>query len=922
MTTLPSVRASGAGAALAVQPAALAKKLVDVLKNAPPGSAPVVLVRAAPRWPYDTLLTLDDGRQVQVSACVSPLAVWDRLVTHDRKTPLALLTDLDVQELGAGVLSRVWQERLETVEPWDLICHEFGASGVSGELLDGSWAWVAEALLDARPTDGWTPVGGGMLGLDTVLRQLAAVRLGLDQLDATADDLDLALLLRWSSVPGLPDALWSLRAIERDGLTRWLQRQFGAPAYAVFALVAAGHAADALPLGLVCQAVWAGAGEAVLRARGRIEHWFATPIDDATIAAFASAACDVAIDLLDRPLTADASQLANQALARAEELLTQFGAREAASHGDLLLAGVEARLGVLASTIRDLLANPRRGGGLAAAEDALGHLAAHPLARRDTARMERARMAARLLRWLQVDCPPPASVADGIDRQISQWGWVDRALAEVWLGDDRHTELAAAYTTLYRRAAVRRQQADEAFATKLAAWTASGPGSGADEPLLVETLLPNVLAPFGRKGARPVLFVVLDGMSAAVAIELADQLVRDGWSEYDPVGGDGVARRRGVVAALPTITAVSRTSLFAAALRTGDQDTERRLFNGHRWWRTGEPALFHKEPTSANVIAAIASDRPVIAVVINTVDEALGPGREAEEAGWDLSRLGPLRTLLRHARNAGRAVILTSDHGHVLDHDGQLRTPGEPAKARYRDGIAPVGPGEVELAGPRVVTDTQRIVALWDTQVRYRHRKAGYHGGASLAEVTIPLLAYAPRGAQPPAGWVAVDSRPPNWWTPPAPTSAPSPPALTKTRSKPRTKPTPARERLEVLFDLPATAPTPELAEPASIASATGLVDAVLASEVFLAQHKLTARRIDTRKIRAVLATLDDSGGVAPLSVVAERAGEPQHRANGFLTVLQRIFNIDGFEILALVDDGRTVRLDLPRLRQQFGIST
>jgi hypothetical protein len=143
VTSPPTVRAPGAGAALVVQPAALAKTLADVLKHTPPGSAPVVLVRAAPHWPHDALLTLDNGRQVQISACVSPLAVWDRLVTHDGKTPLALLTDLDVQELGAGVLSRVWQERLETVEPWDLICHEFGASGVSGELLDGSWAWVA-----------------------------------------------------------------------------------------------------------------------------------------------------------------------------------------------------------------------------------------------------------------------------------------------------------------------------------------------------------------------------------------------------------------------------------------------------------------------------------------------------------------------------------------------------------------------------------------------------------------------------------------------------------------------------------------------------------------------------------------------------------------------------------------------------------
>jgi hypothetical protein len=910
------------GGPLAVAPSALAKKLVSVLRNAPDKPAPVVLVRAAPDWPYDPVLALDGGREVQVSACVSPLAVWDRLAAHDGRVPLAILTDLDVQQLGFGILSRIWQRQIETVEPWDVISQEFGASGIEGELTEQSWAWVAEALLDARPPHGWTQLGGGMLGLDTALRQLAGVRLGLDRLAATPDDLDVPLLLRWTTVPGLPQALWSLREAERDGLVRWLRRQLGAAADAIFSLVAAGHAADALPLGLVCQAVWAGAGESALRAQGRIEHWFGGRVDDAAVGALATAAGDLLAELVDRS-SDDDGPLADRVLIRAEDLLTQFGAGAAAASGDFLLSGFEARLGSLAQAIEDALRHgATTAGGLAAAEVATDQVQLHRLARREPSRVERARMALRLLRWLSIDTPVPASVADGIDRQIAEWAWVDRALSDLWLGDDQHPRLAAAYRRLYRYATGRRKQLDAAFAQRLAAWTSAGPAEGPEEPLLVERLLPTVLAPFGKRDAKPLLFIVLDGMSAAVAVELAEQLTREAWVEYDPIGptNGGTARRRGVVAALPTITAVSRTSLFAAQLCHGDQSTEQRTFTAHRWWRAGGPMLFHKEPTSEPLIAAVTSDCPVVAVVINTVDDALGPGREAEESGWDVSRLGALRTLLRHARAAGRAVLLTSDHGHVLDRGGELRTPNEQAKARFREGIAPVVDGEVKLSGPRVVAGNNRIVALWDTDVRYRQRRAGYHGGASLAEVTIPLLAYVPMGAKPPAGWVAVDTQPPDWWVRPAVPTTPTAQEATSslmTVRRSRGRPAGVTQIGAGLFEI-----SPAGAVETGAVATGALSNAVLETEVFLAQHKLTARRIDVRKIRDVLVALETAGGRLPLAVIADRAGEPQHRAVGFLTTLQRIFNMDGIEVLALIDDGRTVTLDEALLREQFGVRT
>ncbi|WP_226962397.1 hypothetical protein [Streptomyces sp. C8S0] len=65
-------------------------------------------------------------------------------------------------------------------------------------------------------------------------------------------------------------------------------------------------------------------------------------------------------------------------------------------------------------------------------------------------------------------------------------------------------------------------------------------------------------------------------MSAAIANELGEELRRS-WAEYDPLP-EGAPLRRAMAAALPTVTAVSRTSLFAGTLTKGTQADEKRLF--------------------------------------------------------------------------------------------------------------------------------------------------------------------------------------------------------------------------------------------------------------------------------------------------------------------------------------------------------
>ncbi|HEX6968591.1 MAG TPA: BREX-2 system phosphatase PglZ [Micromonosporaceae bacterium] len=905
---------------LRISPVALTQKVQQQLDQHRNGTPyPVMVIRAEPVWTHDPTLTLADGRHARVVACPSPLAIWEQLVAERGEEVLVLLTDRTQTELGTGILSQVFRQQVITVEPWDLVVNAFGAQYPDAALEAESWA--GEALLDAMPPGGWPRLAGTVLPRDVALRHLAAVRLNLPRLDAEPDDLDATLLLRWSTLPGAVEAFGLLRATEREGLARWLATTYGRPAAALIALINAGNGTDALPLALVCDALWTTDTPDALRARGRVDGYFgdASPGDE-VVRSFAEAGVHVVTGMLTARDDVTARRQAHAVLDRAEELLVQFGAAGCAGHSRILRSGFTQRISAVADALLTAVRQPSADPGLDAHIEAL---AAHQLAETETRRIRRARMAHRLVRWLATQTTPPASVADGIDRQIAEWGWVDRALGEIWAGEDVHPGLQAAFRDVYRRAYERRRELDRAFAQRLAAWTAAG--SPPDDLLTVETLLPRVVVPLLKSG-RPTLLVVLDGMSAAVAIELAEQL-SEHLVEYDPLAGSGPGRRRGAVAGLPTLTAVSRTSLFAGTLLNGNQATEKQIFDQKRW---GEARIFHKKPaqggageTFATELAeAIAGTDRLVAVVINTVDESLSYGREGDEPGWTVEDVGFLRSLLDLARSNGRAVIITSDHGHVLDRGSELVRAPDAASARHRLGPDPARDGEVELTGPRVIAPDNRVVALWDPGLRYRPGRAGYHGGASLAEVTVPLLAFLmPNATEIPTGWAAVDSREPEWWRTTAPVSRPQQPL-----PPPRTLPKPRRRTVEpagsVLFDIPAPAQpdlTPTATATGAGAAGDGLVAALLQTELFAAQRALTPRPLPVSKIEAALTALLDSN-VLPTVVVAARAGEPAIRATGFVVTLQRILNVDNYPVLSLIDNNRTVRLDVALLREQFNL--
>ncbi|WP_431904574.1 BREX-2 system phosphatase PglZ [Micromonospora carbonacea] len=929
-TEEPVGRVVARPAALPVNPGALAQRIGQQLRAHPPreGSPPVVLVAAAPVWPHDPVLAVGGDRRVRVVPCPSVLAVWEQVaLPHDEA--VVLLTDVPQHDLGTGILSRVFRRRVIHLDPWALVAESFGARHVDSRLV--SLPWAGTALVEAMPAKGWPRLTGTVLERDTALRHLAAERLGLARLGVEPDDLDVTGLLWWTTLPGAADLLTSLPEAERAGLVTWLTEVFGAPLRALSTLLAVDRLADAMPLGLVCEALWSpavGADPDTLRAQGRVEQYFGNPpLPTAVVTSFAAATDRATVDLLQAAARNDAwlpsaRQASHAVLDRAEELLTMFGAQEPGRTSRILRTGFTHRLGAVATTVQAALRALDHADrqpepvpvALDAAHAAIAALESHHLSGSYPHRAERARMALRLLRWLATDADQPTGVADGIERQVAEWGWVDLALEHVWAGDDAHPGLGRAYRAVHDRARDRRRDFDGVFAEQLARWTRDGSPGG--HLLTVETVLPRIVAPVVRESTRPVLLVVVDGMSAAVAAGLGAELATLGWVEYDPLGG---TRRRGAVAALPTVTSASRASLLSAALGEGDQATERAAFRQHPLWRGRRAELFHKGTVHGNagevlherLVQALSEVDMLVGVVVNTVDDALDHGRESADAGWQLANLGPLRTLLDHARYHGRAVIITSDHGHVLERDGEQRTVVAAASARHRTDPTPPADGEVELVGSRVVADGQRVVALWDAGLRYLPRRAGYHGGASLAEVTVPMLALLPLGAAAPTGWRPVAAQEPPWWTAPvAGHEAPSPPppardGRDRAGRKPKTT-IPPRDTA-ALFDLPA-------------APDVSLLDRLFASEMFDAQHALTPRRVPIGKIRGALAALIDNNGVLPTVLLAERAGEQPGRANGFVATLQRILNVDNFPVLSQVDDGRTVRLDVPLLCRQFGV--
>jgi hypothetical protein len=160
-----------------------------------------------------------------------------------------------------------------------------------------------------------------------------------------------------------------------------------------------------------------------------------------------------------------------------------------------------------------------------------------------------------------------------------------------------------------------------------------------------------------------------------------------------------------------------------------------------------------------------------------------------------------------------------------------------------------------------------------------------------------------------PEGWVYRPLAAPTWWN-----AEPSLPAMSPTPARPRPAP-PTRTPQPTLFE-PEPAPA---AEPVS-AGVDTWVTTLLAGPTFVAQRQRLPRPIPDERIAGYLRHIHHNGGEIPLATLATRTGEPPDQLRMTLTMLQRLLNVDGTEILAVRGD-QTVELNTSLLAIQFEVA-
>jgi len=429
------------------------------------------------------------------------------------------------------------------------------------------------------------------------------------------------------------------------------------------------------------------------------------------------------------------------------------------------------------------------------------------------------------------------------------------------------------------------------------------------------------------------LLLVMDGLSTSIYRELFTRINNLGWVEMVPANA---AHPLIGVAALPTVTEVSRTSLLCGRLALGTAANEKTGFASHpallAHSRTEvPPRLFHKgdlaESTnlSQEVRATIANPQQrVVGVVYNAVDDHLS-GPDQLNQRWALEDLRLLLPLLREAREARRVVVITADHGHLLE-DGTTQVSGASApdkiSDRWRPGRDARAPHEVAYSGGRVVTadNSKAVVCLWGESTRYAGRKNGYHGGVSPQEVTVPLSVIVPLGMNL-VGWQLAPPAQPEWWElphlapVPAPAMAPAPEARPTGRKAPA--PPVAQPSLFEPHEVPAAQPT------TASAPFDDWIGALLASSIYASQRQLAARvALPDDKMRLLLISLSERGGKLSRAALAQRLSLPDVRLGGLLSAVRRMLNVDQAPVLTVDETAGTIELNKVLLLQQFRVGT
>jgi hypothetical protein len=900
--------------------AQLRTHIAAVRQKVPAERMGVIGLRTSDTWDGPPAVDYE-GQTYDVVQVGSVLAAREAvLAAAGREEFTVLLTPLEPVEFGQDLLARLAGGRLYPIDLWESVRGLFRAKQIDPTVRGKS---IAQALLDHTPATGYPPVPAGVLDSATVWRALYwhAFLMG-------DGELDLSRLLLWAATNPAGVARYRSSANElREALRERVVATLGPAAGAVLAFVDSGHAQDSLALGIVCGVLFHG-GDAPAELResaARLERFHSNaPIPTGVGEQMARAAAEALRDSVGDHAGGLISHLA-----RGDQILREVRADRHAWLSDLTPLGLEQRLERLAQAVEQALASCRAGdeksaaSGVRRCEELAGKVTGHALIQSVPGRLESVRMATRLLRWLARPAGKVGDFAAHVNSFRDDHAFADWA-REVVSGGDDQPAVTGAYRALEQAVRERRRAFNSSFATGLAEVTARP--SMSQGVILVERFLDAVLTPLAEAGNR-LLVIVLDGMSWAVAHELLPGLRRAHWQELTYLK-DGLPPP-GLLAAIPSVTEVSRTSLLTGQHRRGAADEEKRLFTEHpalsaACARRHPPVLLHKAELTEGSRGGLSeqasqvilnADKRVVGVVINAIDDRLAGAQQVRDR-WTIEHIKPFGALLQAARDSGRVVVLASDHGHVWHREDSVLRNAEGGE-RWRPASGGVEADEILLEGPRVRTsqDQTRVIVPWEEGVRYTTARNGYHGGASPQEMLAPLVLLAPASGQPPKGLSPCQLSAPAWWEEATPKAKF---ANVTEVVKYVPIPVPSPDGQLDLFDIINEMPAAQEMKPAPVAAGHWEVQ-LLASAVWKAQKQLVQKHLpDNATVLRVLGALDRHSGTLTFAALAQQGEVLPLRLDGLLAKLQRLLNVDGYEVLQVDRSQNRVSLNVPLLLRQF----
>ncbi len=888
-----------------------------------------------------------------------------RLALHEGAPDvLILVTPLTEQQIGLDVKARLYKQSLLEINVVETIKTLLRATSADDRLR--RHRALCQALLSYSARVTFTPVAAGALTIEEAWRKLL-----VEAFDAPHELLDLAAWLEWSILaPTKLRALLTEEALGQE-LVSYMREELGPERGPVFAQMWAlwskhqTHQAPGLALmqlGLtgraLCEALadkgaTASVKEQAMLTLGGLLKALSLGMSTEQRQGFEL------LSIASGRAYARVSQRDPQAKAMIIKALDAYlrenNAEVLFSYSRASSLGWQHRIKDISQAIaaRDL---PR-------IEHALEVLKQHDMAASRQTLIAQLMDVQRLVYKLQTPSWQMPQVADvaTLAAEYIAWGSIEDMIREGLIAADLEDgRLQQAVREVLDDAATQRREDNARFARALAA--AIEDQSTVPNTLGVHEVLQRVAVPVVQSVGKALL-IVLDGMSWAVLRSLLQDTIFKRWVLWSPQrGGKDSAQPLPLLAALPSVTTLSRTSLLSGELKRGGQREECEGFEhnlrlkkhlGARHHRR----LFHKADVDQagvggvgpEVQAAILDPKAdLVGVVLNSVDDQLS-GAQQLAMSWSINSIPSLRTLLGLAEQSERAVILTSDHGHVLDDRTQL-IDAQATSPRYRPKSDRLEAGEVFIraASVRAYTGQDELVLLHDEQRRYTGRHRGYHGGASMPEVITPLLILTDERhtldeeqfmqfSASLTGWYLQQLRyqeiavPEHISTRSSQNSAPGKEA-DQADEAPKSAPRSPSSQLDLLGsalpplqnkepDRHTMSPSITSVPPTQDDAALAWIEGLFASSVYQQQLE----RFSTIKLAAddtykVLVTLAQGQGAAHLGQLSQVLRRADTRVSRYIIALSSVLNIEGYTILSFNRQEQLVKLDKALLIKQFNL--